>query len=72
MSKAVAAPGATAAALAAKNQGLKRFAWTCSLHGEQLFYTSSHACPCCTVARKDKDHQRDYNRAVATLYPPNT
>ena len=66
---AYSARGVTAAARAAKAAGAARFSWLCSLHGEQLFYSSSGACPCCTVTRKDKTLQREYNRKVSTLYP---
>lgn len=62
-------PGVTAAARLAKAAGQKRFPWTCGVHGIQLFYASSGACPCCTVARKDKDHQAEYNREVKAKYP---
>lgn len=67
--KAVSAPGVRAAAKNAKEAGETRFTWSCSLHGEQLFYSSSAACPRCTVERKDKLHQREYNRRVAKTYP---
>ena len=67
--KANSAPGVTKAATLAKDSGLTRFPWTCTLHGVQLFYTSSKACPCCTVERKDKQHQAEYNVAVKNKYP---
>ena len=67
--KVNSAPGVTEAGRAAKEAGHKRFTWTCSVHGEQLFYTSSKACPCCTVQRKDKEHQAEYNRLVQAKYP---
>lgn len=62
-------PGVTAAARLAKEAGQKRFPWTCTLHGVQLFYTSSKTCPCYTVERKDKEHQAEYNRLVKDKYP---
>lgn len=68
-SKAHSAPGVTRAAAEAKAQGLTRFVWVCSLHGEQLFYASSKACPTCTVERKDKEVQREYNLRVKEKYP---
>lgn len=67
--KAVSAPGVRAAAKTAKEAGETRFTWNCSLHGDQPFYSSSAACPRCTVERKDKLHQREYNRRVASVYP---
>ena len=67
--KANSAPGVTKAAIAAKAAGFARFTWVCTLHGQQLFYSSSKACPCCTVERKDKQHQAEYNVAVKNKYP---
>ena len=68
-SKASSAPGVTAAAREAREKGLKRFPWECSIHGMVEYYTASKSCPHCTVDRKDKLHQREYNRSVQDLYP---
>lgn len=67
--KAHSAPGVTQAAREAKAMGLARFSWICSIHGEQLYYSSSKACPACTVDRKDKEHQSEYNLRVKEKYP---
>ena len=66
---AYSARGVTAAANKAKAAGAARFAWLCSEHGEQMFYSGSAACPCCTVERKNKVLQNAYNRRVKDLYP---
>ena len=67
--KVTSVPGVSAAAREAKAKGLKRFQWECSVHGMVDYYVSSKACPCCTVDRKDKNHQRAYNAAVKDRYP---